>query len=73
MSHFVFADPTPETEARQHLLATVKSKSETLSLEGRRLVSDEVWNLLQQEVFFHPFFSPKFWSRNYMFYPIGLD
>ena len=56
MSHFVFVDPTPETEARQHLLATVKSKSETLSLEGRRLVSDEVWNLLQQEVWSCTFF-----------------
>lgn len=47
---FLFIDPTPETEARQHLLASAKSKTETLSLEGRRLVSDDVWNLLQQEV-----------------------
>lgn len=43
-------DPTPEVEARRNLLAAAKAKSEHLSLEGKRLVSEREWHLLQEEM-----------------------
>ncbi|KAL8599973.1 hypothetical protein ACOMHN_038972 [Nucella lapillus] len=43
-------DPTPETEARRNLLAVAKAKSEQFSLEGKRLVSEREWHLLQEEI-----------------------
>ncbi|KAK6190582.1 hypothetical protein SNE40_002416 [Patella caerulea] len=43
-------DLTPEVEARKSLLAVAKSKSDILSLEGKRLVSEREWKLLQQEM-----------------------
>ncbi|ESO97854.1 hypothetical protein LOTGIDRAFT_228394 [Lottia gigantea] len=43
-------DLTPEVEARKSLLAVAKSKSDNLSLEGKRLVSEREWKLLQQEM-----------------------
>ncbi|KAK7487813.1 hypothetical protein BaRGS_00020954 [Batillaria attramentaria] len=43
-------DPTPEVEARRSLLAAAKAKSEHMSLEGKRLVSEREWHLLQEEV-----------------------
>lgn len=43
-------DPTPEAEAHNSLLASVKAKPDTISLEGRRVVSEKEWELLQQEL-----------------------
>ncbi|XP_064612517.1 rab GTPase-binding effector protein 1-like isoform X2 [Liolophura sinensis] len=43
-------DPTPELEARQSLLASVKSRTEAMSMEGRRIVSEKEWELLQREL-----------------------
>ncbi|CAL1528515.1 unnamed protein product [Lymnaea stagnalis] len=45
-------DPTPETEAYKSLVAGVKSKPSTgkLNLEGKRLVSEKEWALLQEEM-----------------------
>ncbi|XP_052800812.1 rab GTPase-binding effector protein 1-like isoform X2 [Mya arenaria] len=43
-------DPTPENEARKSLVASAKLKQEGVSLEGRRLVSDREWSLLQEEL-----------------------
>ncbi|CAI9741392.1 GTPase-binding effector 1-like isoform X2 [Octopus vulgaris] len=43
-------DPTPEAEAHNSLLASVKSRTEGISLEGRRMVSEKEWELLQQEL-----------------------
>ncbi|GAB1603833.1 GTPase-binding effector 1-like isoform X2 [Argonauta hians] len=43
-------DPTPEAEAQYSLLASVKSRAEGMSLEGRRVVSEKEWELLQQEL-----------------------
>ncbi|KAL5016860.1 hypothetical protein ScPMuIL_006449 [Solemya velum] len=44
-------DRTPEIEARRSLLDSVKtSKRDRISMEGRRLVSEKEWELLQQEV-----------------------
>lgn len=43
-------DPTPETEARKSLLASVKVKNERISKEGRRIVSEKEWDLLQQQL-----------------------
>ncbi|XP_076452768.1 rab GTPase-binding effector protein 1-like isoform X2 [Babylonia areolata] len=43
-------DPTPETEARRTLLAMAKAKSEQFPLEGKRLVSEREWHLLQEEI-----------------------
>ena len=47
---FSFSDPTPEVEARRTLLAVAKAKSEQFPLEGKRLVSEREWHLLQEEV-----------------------
>jgi hypothetical protein len=46
----VFLDPTPEVEARRTLLAVAKAKSDQFPLEGKRLVSEREWQLLQDEV-----------------------
>lgn len=46
----LFVDPTPETEARKSLLANVRVKNERISKEGRRIVSEKEWDLLQQQV-----------------------
>lgn len=43
-------DPTPEAEAHNSLLASVKAKTDAISLEGRRVVSEKEWELLQQEL-----------------------
>lgn len=43
-------DPTPEAEARRNLLAVAKAKSEQFPLEGKRLVSEREWQLLQDEI-----------------------
>ncbi|XP_046374469.1 rab GTPase-binding effector protein 1-like isoform X1 [Haliotis rufescens] len=43
-------DPTPDSEARRILLASAKMKTEGLSLEGKRLVSEKEWKLIQDEV-----------------------
>ncbi|BFZ04743.1 hypothetical protein BsWGS_07781 [Bradybaena similaris] len=45
-------DPTPETEAYKSLVANLKSKagSNKLNLEGKRLVSEKEWALLQAEM-----------------------
>ncbi|CAG5124695.1 unnamed protein product, partial [Candidula unifasciata] len=45
-------DPTPETEAYKSLVASLKSKtgSSKLNLEGKRLVSEKEWALLQAEM-----------------------
>ncbi|XP_025090931.1 rab GTPase-binding effector protein 1-like isoform X1 [Pomacea canaliculata] len=43
-------DPTPEVEARKNLLAAAKAKSDHISLEGKRLVSEREWHLLQEEI-----------------------
>ncbi|KAL4223722.1 growth factor [Mactra antiquata] len=43
-------DPTPENEARKSLLATAKSKTDNVSLQGKRLVSDKEWRLMQEEL-----------------------
>lgn len=37
-------------EARRTLLAVAKAKSEQFPLEGKRLVSEREWHLLQEEV-----------------------
>ncbi|XP_033747222.1 rab GTPase-binding effector protein 1-like [Pecten maximus] len=44
-------DPTPDFEARQTLLASAKHKNERSALtDGRRLVSQKEWDLLQQQL-----------------------
>ncbi|XP_060079265.1 rab GTPase-binding effector protein 1-like [Ylistrum balloti] len=44
-------DPTPDFEARQTLLASAKHKNERTALtDGRRLVSQKEWDLLQQQL-----------------------
>ncbi|XP_059165914.1 rab GTPase-binding effector protein 1-like isoform X1 [Physella acuta] len=45
-------DPTPETEAYKSLVAGVKSKAgaSKQNLEGKRLVSEKEWSLLQEEM-----------------------
>ncbi|XP_053376011.1 rab GTPase-binding effector protein 1-like isoform X2 [Mercenaria mercenaria] len=42
--------PTPENEARKNLMASAKSKTDTISLQGKRLVSDKEWKLMQEEL-----------------------
>lgn len=48
----VIPDPTPEAEAHKSLVAGIKSKSGSskLNLEGKRLVSEAEWILLEEEV-----------------------
>ncbi|CAH1801364.1 unnamed protein product [Owenia fusiformis] len=49
--HRAIADPSPEYEVSQSLLASAKSKMDDIPhLTGRRLVSDKEWEMLQQEV-----------------------
>ncbi|XP_041347678.1 rab GTPase-binding effector protein 1-like [Gigantopelta aegis] len=43
-------DPTPEVEARRSLMACAKTKTDSWCLEGKRLVSDKEWRLLQEEM-----------------------
>lgn len=43
-------DPTPENEAKKLLLASAKSKSDSVSLQGKRLVSEKEWKLMQEEL-----------------------
>ncbi|KAL3857529.1 hypothetical protein ACJMK2_012189 [Sinanodonta woodiana] len=44
-------DPTPEVEARKHLLDIVKKpRPDRMTLDGKRLVSDKEWELLQEEL-----------------------
>ncbi|XP_070204148.1 rab GTPase-binding effector protein 1-like isoform X2 [Littorina saxatilis] len=43
-------DPTPEVEARRTLLAVAKAKSDQFPQEGKRLVSEREWHLLQEEI-----------------------
>ncbi|XP_005107498.1 rab GTPase-binding effector protein 1 isoform X2 [Aplysia californica] len=44
-------DPTPETEAHKSLVASVRAaKSGKVNLEGKRLVSEREWALLQEEM-----------------------
>lgn len=44
-------DPTPENEISQSLLASAKAKvSDSVSMVGRRLVSEKEWHALQDEV-----------------------
>lgn len=43
-------DPTPDNEIRRHLIANAKSKTDNVSLEGKRLVSEKEWTLVQQEL-----------------------
>lgn len=46
----LFSEPTPEFEASQTMLAKALAKSQPLSLVGKRLVSEEEWDMLQKEV-----------------------
>jgi hypothetical protein len=48
----LFAAPTPENEARKSLIASAKSKTDSISLQGKRLVSDKEWRLMQEQVNF---------------------
>lgn len=43
-------DPTPELMARQSLLATARQTDSRISLEGRRMVSEKEWELLQKQL-----------------------
>ena len=43
-------DPTPEAEASQSLLASVRAKIDPISMVGKRLVSEKEWELLQKDV-----------------------
>ncbi|XP_013389532.1 rab GTPase-binding effector protein 1-like isoform X2 [Lingula anatina] len=43
-------DPTPEHEASKSLVATVKSRSDTINLAGKRTVSEREWLWLQDEL-----------------------
>lgn len=43
-------DPTPELVARQSLLATARQTDSRISLEGRRMVSEKEWELLQKQL-----------------------
>lgn len=47
-----FIDPTPESEAYLSLVAGIRSKPGTSkqNWEGKRLVSEKEWTLLQNEV-----------------------
>ncbi|XP_060582022.1 rab GTPase-binding effector protein 1-like [Ruditapes philippinarum] len=42
--------PTPENEARKSLIASAKSKTDSISLQGKRLVSDKEWRLMQEQL-----------------------
>lgn len=43
-------DPTPELQLRQSLIASAKSKVDRISVDGKRLVGQKEWDLLQQQV-----------------------
>ncbi|XP_062577001.1 rab GTPase-binding effector protein 1-like isoform X3 [Saccostrea cucullata] len=43
-------DPTPELMARQNLMATARQTDSRISLEGRRMVSEKEWELLQKQL-----------------------
>jgi hypothetical protein len=43
-------DPTPELQLRQSLVASAKMKVDRISSDGKRLVGQKEWNLLQQQV-----------------------
>ncbi|XP_022339951.1 rab GTPase-binding effector protein 1-like isoform X2 [Crassostrea virginica] len=43
-------DPTPELMARQSLMATARQTDSRISLEGRRMVSEKEWELLQKQL-----------------------
>ncbi|XP_048743055.1 rab GTPase-binding effector protein 1-like isoform X6 [Ostrea edulis] len=44
-------DPTPELMARQSLMATARQQTDSrMSLEGRRMVSEKEWELLQKQL-----------------------
>lgn len=43
-------DPTPELQLRQSLVASAKMKVDRISGDGKRLVGQKEWNLLQQQL-----------------------
>ena len=43
-------DPTPELQLRQSLVASAKMKVDRISSDGKRLVGQKEWNLLQQQL-----------------------
>lgn len=43
-------DPTPELQLRQSLIASAKSKVDRISIDGKRLVGQKEWDLLQQQL-----------------------
>ncbi|XP_063396040.1 rab GTPase-binding effector protein 1-like isoform X2 [Mytilus trossulus] len=43
-------DPTPELQLRQSLIASAKSKVDRISVDGKRLVGQKEWDLLQQQL-----------------------
>ncbi|XP_074642216.1 rab GTPase-binding effector protein 1-like [Tubulanus polymorphus] len=43
-------DPTPEAQAHESLLASVKARPNDISLVGKRLVSEREWQMLQYEM-----------------------
>lgn len=43
-------DPTPELRARESLMATARQTDSKISLEGRRMVSEKEWELLQKQL-----------------------
>jgi hypothetical protein len=42
--------PTPELQLRQSLVASAKMKVDRISSDGKRLVGQKEWNLLQQQI-----------------------
>ena len=46
----VSIDPTPDTEARNSMMAAAKMRRDQFLPKGKRLVSDREWHLLHQEV-----------------------
>ncbi len=50
----LISDPTPESEASQSLIAGIKAKADgfSMSMAGKRLVSETEWAKMQKEVTF---------------------
>lgn len=43
-------DPSPDLQLRQTLLASAKSKTDRISVDGKRMVGQKEWDLLQQQL-----------------------
>lgn len=49
-NQYLLLDLTPEYEVRKSLLDSARAELESVSLVGKRLVSETEWQLLEEEV-----------------------